>query len=294
MPEADLSVKGEDRQVPPPKSLDADRLFYHYLQRELQTSDIWLFQMLTARLVVALGVWIHPSIYEQLPIMVPYAVRDPKCRGNKAAGIPDAWGSPDGSGLFRDDNSLVKGLPRSLTISSPSALFDGRRIGRGFVAAHVWRELTSEGLASRNPLTYSFVPNLVWLPSEVAALTDREGSFVQTYTQALAMKIYRHHPVAGPLAEIAERAWDLLPAPTAIPEQGLPDIESLNYFRPNATWVNDRYKKIMQVADALTAVSAGATPTGKIISDRYTQGLPSVAASAAKKLASSLQAFAAT
>jgi hypothetical protein len=72
--------------------LDAHRLFYHYLQKDLLESDVWLFQMLTARLVVALGVWLHPDIYLRLPISVPFAVRDPHSRKNTAQGRPESWG----------------------------------------------------------------------------------------------------------------------------------------------------------------------------------------------------------
>src|SRR5207248_16566 len=105
------------------------------------------------------------------------AVRDPLCRGNKTKGLPDEWSAPDANGYFRDDNTLVKGLPRSLSISSPesSRVYGSAPIGNGFVSSHVWRMLRSGEYASRNPLTYSFVPNLVWLPGQVAALTDREG-----------------------------------------------------------------------------------------------------------------------
>jgi hypothetical protein len=44
--------------------------------------------------------------------------------------------------------------------------------------------------APRNALTYSFLPNLVWLPSQLAKLSDREGSFVQTLA-AVSRRIYR-------------------------------------------------------------------------------------------------------
>jgi hypothetical protein len=74
--------------------LKADRLFYQFLQKELYEQDIWLFQMFTSRLVVSLGIWLHPSIYQRIPLLVPYAVRDPHSRGNKKLGLPDAWGSP--------------------------------------------------------------------------------------------------------------------------------------------------------------------------------------------------------
>ena len=45
-----------------------------------------------------------------------------------------------------------------------------------------------------DPLAYSFVPNLVWLPSEVAKLTDRQDSFVQRYVQAISTRLYRDYP----------------------------------------------------------------------------------------------------
>jgi hypothetical protein len=279
--------------VPPDRSLvAAHRLFYHYLQKELLKSDIWLFQMLTARLIVDLGIWLHPRIYERLPVVVPYAFRDPLCRPNKKTGRPDSWGAPDARGLFRDDNSLVKGLPRSLNIRSHSSLFKNRRIGTGFVAAHVWRELTTGELASRDPVTYSFVPNLVWLPADVAALTDREGSFVQTYVQALSMKIFRHHKVTPALAATVEDAWSRLPPPMGIPEQGLPELSALSFFEHSEKWLEARVRKVCLVADALAAVTA-ARPIGTkaVISDRYTNGLPHVAKGAAQELESHLRSF---
>lgn len=274
----------------PSRKLDASRLFYHYLQKELLQNDIWLFQMLTARLVAALGIWLDPRIYERLPIVVPYALRDPTSRGNKARGLPDIWGAPDEAGLFRDDNSLIKGLPRSLPIrAGANQLYRNGRIGRGFVAAHVWRQLKSGGFAARHRLTYSFVPNLVWLPADVAALTDREGSFVQTYVQALSVKIYRHHPVMEPLQEIVSEAWDLLPLPDAIPEQGLPDVVELNFFEPTERWFAGRKGKISLVADALEKVSRAEPLTGEVISARYTEGLPLVKQRATRSLARELR-----
>jgi hypothetical protein len=274
----------------PPRKLEAARLFYHYLQKELLQNDIWLFQMLTARLVAALGIWLDPRIYEQLPIVVPYALRDPTSRDNKARGLPDIWGAPNEAGLFRDDNSLIKGLPRSLPIrAGASQLYRNGRIGRGFVAAHVWRRLKSGGLAARHQLTYSFVPNLVWLPGDVAALTDREGSFVQTYVQALSVKIYRNRSIAEPLQQAVSQAWDFLPLPDAIPEQGLPDVADLNFFEPTQRWLASRMSKINLVADSLEKVSRAEPLTREVISARYTEGLPLVKQSATRSLARDLR-----
>jgi hypothetical protein len=259
------------------------------LQKDLLETDIWLFQMLTSRLIVSLGIWLHPAVYERFPVLLPYAVRDPHSRGNRKRGIPDMWGSPNAEGLFRDDNSLVKTLPRSLQVTSGrNRLYHGSRIGNGFVAAHVWRELPDGTLASRNPWTYSFVPNLVWLPAQVAALTDREGSFVQSFTQALSIKIYQAHPVPSPPAAIAETAWSLLPPPPNIPPQGLPEIEDLNFFEPTAAWADRRSAAVRLVVAALDARLAGSQMPTKVISTRYTEGLAMLPVPAATALRSEL------
>src|SRR5436190_22092587 len=91
-----------------PRTIDGNHVLYRYLQGELLRSDVWLFQMLAARLVTGLGIWLAPGVYARYPLLRPYAVRDPESRGNARRGIPDQWGSPDSAGLFRDDNSLVK------------------------------------------------------------------------------------------------------------------------------------------------------------------------------------------
>ena len=112
----------------------------------------------------------------------PAAVCRPRSRESReqGEGLPDQWGAPDEQARFRDDNSLVKSLPRSLEIENAHNLLLHRRpLGTGFVASHAWRQLAPSGAAARNPATYSFVPNLVWLPLQVSKLTDREGHFVR-------------------------------------------------------------------------------------------------------------------
>ena len=48
------------------RKTDGNHILYHYLQKELLTSDVWLFQMLAARLVTGLGIWIHPDTYSAM------------------------------------------------------------------------------------------------------------------------------------------------------------------------------------------------------------------------------------
>jgi hypothetical protein len=263
-------------------ALDGNHVLYHYLEKDLKEADIWLFQMLAARLFTALGIWFPTSVYASCPIVLPFAVRDPTCRPRKR-GDPDEWGAPDLTGHFRDDNSLVKSLPRSLPINSPrNPLYHGRRLGNGFVACHVWRVKAGTGadLSSRDPDTYSFIPNLVWLPVQVAKLTDREGSFAQAFLQALAVKIYRCIEVPCELRPAVERAWSKLPLPTGIPESGLPHHDDLAYFGASETYTARRISVLRTVARGLDDVAEGRSISSKIVSSRYTTGLPSLSPSA--------------
>jgi hypothetical protein len=274
--------------------LDGNRVLYRYLQRELLEADVWLFQMLTARLIVGLGVWFHPDIYARFPIMRRYAVRDPDSRGSQSRGIPDQWGSPNRAGLLRDDNSLIKRLPGSLKVAAPrNRHYNGAKMGKGFVASHVWRTLhASDALASRHPLTYSFVPNLVWLPSEVSKLTDREGAFVQQFVQALSLKIYRDVSVHREMEPIVSEAWALLPEPVAIPAEGLPSMDEMSFFLPKSRFFERRRADLMLVLSALRAVASGGEPEGKVVATRYGDGLREVSSRKLKSLAADLSRYA--
>jgi hypothetical protein len=121
-------------------TIDGNNVLYHFFQSILLESNSERFREITALLINALAVWLPNEAYTRLPILVPYAVRDPKCRGDKSRGKPDEWGMPNNQGCFRDDNSLIKGLPRSLPIRNPSnRLVDRRYLGRNYVASHIWR-----------------------------------------------------------------------------------------------------------------------------------------------------------
>jgi hypothetical protein len=201
----------------------------------------------------------------------PYAVRDSTSRKDAKTGRPEAWGSPNSQGYFRDDNSLIKGVPGALPIESRFNAYNGVRIGNGFVASHVWRKLTNDGSAARHPLTNSFIPNLVWLPTQVAKLSDREGSFVQTYLQAISKKVYRSARVSSHQQSVVAEAWDLLPDPSGIPLQGLPRVEDLNFFAYSDDFIMSRLKSIQKV-QALIAHTICGEP-GPQVSKRYNEGL---------------------
>jgi hypothetical protein len=258
--------------------IDGSNVLYHYLQKDLYKNDIWFFQMLIARLVASLGIWFSPSLYQNIPLLRPYAVRDSTCRKrNNPEGI-EQWGCANESGHFRDDNSLLKGIPSSLKISSPlKELYNKRCIGTGFIASHIWRSLdhshSDKPLASQDPWTYSFVPNLVWLPEQVAKLTDREGSFSQIFLQALSVSIYRDVPVAPIMQPFIKEAWNRLPISDAIPKQGLPKIDEVSFFDDTPFFRKRRIIDIEAVSIAIQRAIDGKTSEKKVVSSRYTEEL---------------------
>ena len=238
-----------------------------------------------------MAVWLPIETYVSWPLLVPWVVRDPTCRGHPKRGIPDQWGSPDERGFLRDDNSMIKNLPRYLTIKGPhrSGLV-GARIGTEFVAAHVWRKVSgSSVLASRWPELNSFVPNLVWLPGQIAKLTDREGSHVQETLQAMAWQIYRPVVVDNRHVEIVEKAWSLLPKPTRTIRTI--DHSRLNWFQPTDRFYRTREERLASVLAALSSLEDGTALTRKVITTRYGDGLPLVAANARRDLRNFLEQY---
>lgn len=229
------------------------------------------------------------EVYETWPILLPFVVRDPSCRARPSIGRPDAWSSPDSGGYLRDDNSLVKGLPRALEIVGPKQRrISGARLGTEFVAAHIWRKaIGTETLASRLPQLNTFVPNLVWLPGQIAKLTDREGSIVQETAQAMAWSIYRSAAVAPHLAGLVEETWSLLPRPTR--EIKAIDLGSLNWFKATSGFFALREQRVRAVIAALRQVRNGQPLESKVIASRYTDGLAGVPLEAIDTLVTRLE-----
>ena len=266
-------------------------LTYHYLQKSLRQKNKPLFRKVVAGALTRLGIWFPPSAYSVLPIALPFAVRDAGCRRPI-----DEWSSPNEAGYVRDDNSLIKGLTQSFTISSDLDEYSGRRRGSGFVAAHVWSRV-GDTYSTRNPATYSFLPNLVWLPSTLAKLTDIDQSFAQRFVQAMSYKMYHDVEIHEKLRPFVAHSWSLLPVPE-FPKQRLPDINALSVFRVPQSFLYTRVDRIRTASRALLRVAAGDGESikGKVLHKRYTAGLtalpPVVSAGAAKRLGDHLGNYA--
>jgi hypothetical protein len=256
------------------KVVHGDDLLYRFFL-DLFTAEPEPFARVPRLLIESMAIWLPLDVYERFPVLLPWVVRDPTCRGSKGKGIPDQWGAPNDAGFLRDDNSLVKSLPRALAVYGPKGSHvHGTRMGTEFVASHIWREVDHVDLASRVPLLNTFVPNLVWLPSQVAKLSDVEGGIVQQTLQAMSRAIYGTATVDEHLRDVVDEAWNLLPPPPAVLDDT--DLDRLNWFVSTPRFFATRKARLATVVHALQTLAAGEPLTHKVITTRYGAGLPRV------------------
>jgi hypothetical protein len=237
-----------------------------------------------------LGIWIDPLIYRSRPHLVPFAVRDAQSRSKANRAGVETWGAPDSRGYFRDDNTLVKNWVKSLDVVSREPAYNGRRIGNGFVACHVWRGALPDGRPLHAaPLLNSFVPNLVWLPSDLARLSDRVGSYTQRLLQVLARSIYADCEFTGRLAEYVAESWQQLPSPVDAPALAL-DPASLSFFSHDVVALERQHESLRRVARGILMVRDGCSPE-KVYSRRYGPGLRELPAETLDELLAFLKPF---
>ncbi len=142
-------------------------------------------------LALRYAVWLPLDTYIRSPWLAPFAVRKIRVRTDvHAAGAKrDLWGLPDPHGYFTDDNSLIKGVANKRSVSPASSPYGTGPISKGFVCCHVWPGTTGD------PLLFSFVANLVWLPASLARYSDVHPSgsahLVHDTLKALAIRRYR-------------------------------------------------------------------------------------------------------
>jgi hypothetical protein len=263
------------------------RTIYRDLSEGLVGDDSPVFEQLVRDLVHRLSVWWSPEAYSLFPVIVPWAVRDRSCRYDAG---PEAWGSPRDDGCLRDDNSIIKKLPLSAVIAAPKQhRFAGKKLWRGFTACHIWRDLPGATNGGEDPWLYSFLPNLVWLPTPLAPLSDRQGSFTQALLQVLSRELFAPVAVAPSVAIYAAQAWQKLPAPVA-PRDGA-DPHVLARFSPTPAFLERRLAYNRRLTDGVNTIASGSTPEKKIICSRYTTGLPNIAPTVLNSFVSSLRQY---
>jgi len=241
--------------------MDGQNILYQYIKDEFSEEQM-------KRLLADLSIWIPPRFYRRLPIILPYIVRDYTCRKNRETG-EDEWGSANSSGFLRDDNSLIKGVVRSFPIkSSKIKQYNGKILGNGFVASHIWGKITINGkeiISNQHYMLNSFVPNLVWLPVQISKLTDIEGSVAQKTLQTISRRLYGDITLPEGMSNIL----DALVSPTDLPKFDInPTI--MNYFEVSDEWLRKRISSLISEINAILSVKPNQKTTlNKIKTSRY-------------------------
>jgi len=249
-----------------PRPIDGKNVIYHYLQKVIIPRDDDFSRQLIFQLVVDLSIWLPAGLYREVPVLLPYCVRDGEIRGRE-------WGSANARGYLRDNNSLLKLLVGNYAIRSPRlSFYQNMRRGRGFVACHLWRRIYLDGeklVSPAHPKTYSFLPNLAWLPAQVARLTDHEGSFAQQLLQVISHQLYAAQAADHP-PELA-MIWQALPRPELELQV---DLEGLNYFIVSQRAIHIRRNHLLdEIATLEEALERGSSRQKSPHSARY---LPSL------------------
>ena len=262
-------------------TINGNSALYYYF-RDVDEKNRSIDKTLLKHLVRSLAIWLPIELYQRLPVLLPFVVRDPTCRKSNNKEKIEEWGSSDKKGYFRDDNTLVKAIPRKFMISSKNMAYDKQTMGAGFVASHIWSKLDSSSeLATRDPLANTFVPNLVWLPSQISKLSDREGSFVQNYLQALSFSIYHGVKLEESKTEFVEKIWGSLPKPIQKIKVEKNLNERLNFFNMEEKDIEKRANKLLRHIELIKNEQV----KGRVYCHRY---LPSYSERPTKKARSVL------
>lgn len=267
-----------------------DAALYGFLNAGITRGGQWgdasEYLALARRLIQRLSIWWPPQTYAEMPILVPWAIRDRSARYDMG---PEMWSDPREDGFLRDDNSIIKKLPLPLPIrAAPGHPYANRRPWRGFMACHLWRGLPDGSLTGTSPWLYSFIPNLVWLPMPFARLSDVESGPIQALLQSTSVALYRGRAPVSSVHAYLRSAWKALPEPTT----GLKlDLPSLNFFRVDQAFIKRRLAYIDRFVDGAELVLAGDVLTRKLISSRYTLGFQQLEHKSISRFAEELRAY---
>lgn len=152
-----------------------------------------------------LSIWLEPDFYINMPIILPYSVRERTSSYDRLKkNGKDNWGSANRNGYVIDDNTDIKDYIRSSEIKN-SRYYTKHKPYTGFIACHIWENTTE------NPKLFSFVPNLVWLPTPIAGLSDKSDSYFSRLLTELSCKMYNKCEMrADILSKISKTIWKKL------------------------------------------------------------------------------------
>lgn len=234
---------------------NGENIIYHYIQKTLladNDSDDFTKELIE-RLIIDLSIWFPVDVYRQIPILLPFVIRDSSCRRKQPSSSKDEWGNANEYGYLRDDNSLIKGIIKSFFVDGRRVKdYDNKKLANGFVASHIWRNLqiNQNKLASTFEKTNSFIPNLVWLPKQISKLTDREGSYAQNLLKTISYKIYFD---TNNLSDFKKEIWAELENPETKTKHKI-DTSKLNYFKIPDSWIDKKRKGLFKEMTTIKSV----------------------------------------
>jgi hypothetical protein len=260
-----------------PTLIDGNELLYRFFQALIEI-DEEIAVVVIKNLISTTSVWLPAETFQRMPVLVPWVVRDNSCRKKttKNVNLPERWGAPDNEGFLRDDNSLINKIPKSLKIQGPKkSPLSGKYLDTGWTASHIWREIGTDVVANRDPRLNSFIPNLVWLPKQIAKLSDIDGGLVQAALKATSWNLYKSTVFTGNLKSSIDSVWSMLPLPS---NEQIKEFEfiDLNFFEPTEKFYSARRdifrSYITFIQDCTLQVPSKATN----ITRRYFEELPNL------------------
>lgn len=150
------------------------------------------------------SVWANPNGFKKMPVVYPFYVRKPDMklqkgevskkkinsnnidmRGFKVASNPisriksyvistENLETPETQDMKKKEQGQIRGQEKKNKGENPiksekikSGQYKGKSVGSGFEACHIWYDTT------RAPPMFTFVPNIVWLPTMISKLSDK-------------------------------------------------------------------------------------------------------------------------
>ncbi len=136
-------------------------------------------------------------------------------------------------------------------------------------------------------LLNSFVPNLVWLPSDLAKLSDRIGGFTQRLLQCIALRVYSGVVFPPELQRYVDASWARLPAPRDAP--AVPETP-LSYFALESGAYRRQAASLREVVLGVADIAAG-RHIERVYSRRYAPGLRQLAPEKLQELVEFLRPY---
>lgn len=251
-----------------PNAQDADFQLAEFLRMNCGRDLSALKEEEIIDLIVKFAIWPETESYINSPWIARFAVRRQRHRTDERApgAKRDLWGMPDEMGFFADDNSLLKSTYKNLNIIGPQNPYKTVKLSMGLVCCHIWSATTSD------PLLFSFVPNLVWLPKSLARFTDvykeRDIHRVHYVMQELSHRRYRELETRVGNDD-SRRAWNKLVRPSI----DLPNNIQLTEMKSEPSLSARVRTRHLRLSAVLEAAISGTPERHRRFSKRYHLGV---------------------